>query len=127
MKFLKDINSPLTSQNNLGAEVSMLPNTWTFIATSIISATLYYTDMITDIFMLLRFHRKLIQSNENSTRRAYSFFFYSNLFFTLFPIVCLAFFSALKSKWKHLTWYKFIGKIIILFAESILNIGLIKL
>jgi hypothetical protein len=127
MNFLIGTNIPLTSQNNLGTEVSMLPNTWTFIATSIISASLYYTDMITDIFMLLRFHRKLTQSSENSTRRAYSFFFYSNLFFTIFPIVCLAFFSVLKSKWKNLTWYKFIGKIIMIFAESILNIGLIKL
>lgn len=122
----KEINKPLTSKNDFG-EVSMLPNKWWFLCTSILSLVLYYFDMITDYIMLDRFLKKLIQSNQISQTCAYTIFFYSSLLFTILPILSLILFSVLKTNWKELNWHRAISMIVQIFVESFFNIGLIKL
>ena len=74
----KEINKPLTSKNDFG-EVSMLPNKWWFLCTSILSLVLYYFDMITDYIMLNKFFYKInsIKSNLTNMRLHYLFLFES--------------------------------------------------
>ena len=126
MKFPKEIVKPLASKNDF-VEVSMLPNKWEFLIASIISLVLYYADMVTDYLMLYRFYIKMTQTSEISRKRVYSFFFYSSLTFTILPILSLILFGILKRTWKNFNGYQMVFKVLEIFAESLLNIGLIKL
>jgi len=105
---------------------SILPKLWAFIVSSVASIILYYIDMITDLLILVRIYKKMIDSNEKQQRLAYEFFFYACLTFTSVPILSLILINILKANWKYRSGIKCLSKLASIFIGSILNFGLVK-